>query len=806
MPLQVPSIDDRRYQDLVDEALARIPVHNPAWTNFNDADPGVTLIQLFAFLTENLLYRANQIPERNRRKFLSLLGIPLRPATSARGLVQFGNERGPLETITLGSGLEVDAGQVPFRTTAGLDVLPVEGRVFYKRALPNPPPEIAAYYRQLYASYAGEAPTDFTLYETVPLTLPGPAAEQKGVNLSGETVDSSLWIALLARPGDLPPGSPAAGEDPLRPVREALGGKTVNLGVVPALSEAEGVLGSVGPGAAGAGTGQPLLRFEIPAVPPDGRLATDRLPRYRPLDALPSGDVLTAPGVVQLTLPAAGDLRLWADLEPLEPGTGDFPPTLEDTNLNRRLVTWLRLRLPAGLPGQPGRAAAPAEGAGVSAVKLLWVGINTALVTQRAHVANETLPPGTGEPDQEATLARPPVIPGSVRLWVTSQGRTAEWAATDDLLSAGPEVPARDPRLPPGASAARPAPAEVFTLDPEGGVIRFGDGLRGKRPPFGAQLRATYDYGVGRAGNVGAGAISTGPTLPASIAVANPVPTWGGADAETVREGERQITRYLQHRDRLVTAEDWRLLARRTPGVELGRVEVIPAYNPDLAPNEPGDAPGAVTLLVIPRYDPVQPDAPRPDRLFLNQICTYLDPRRLITTEVFLRGPKYKGIWISIGINVAAGASVAEVRETVKRGVLDFLSPLPTLPEADRENPAVLAALPPGSHAAEGWPLRTPVLKLQLWAVASRPAGVSLVNDVLLAEGLGPSAERIEMTGLELPRVLGIAVTPGEPLALDQLRGQTPSGPPGGDGTGGDGGDGRGRRLVPVPVIPEECR
>jgi len=105
MPLQIPSIDDRRYQDLVTEALARVPVHNPEWTNFNKSDPGVTLIELFAFLTENLLYRANQIPERNRRKFLQLLGVPLQPSASAVGLVTFTNDRGPLETITLNSGI-----------------------------------------------------------------------------------------------------------------------------------------------------------------------------------------------------------------------------------------------------------------------------------------------------------------------------------------------------------------------------------------------------------------------------------------------------------------------------------------------------------------------------------------------------------------------------------------------------------------------------------------------------------------------------------------------------------------------------
>src|SRR5829696_8584443 len=119
MPLTVPAIDTRKYQDLLDEALARIPIHNPEWTNFNQSDPGVTLIQVFAFLTENLLYRSNQIPERNRRKFLSLLGVPLQTATAARGLVAFANERGPLQTITLNADIEVRAGQVPFRIADG---------------------------------------------------------------------------------------------------------------------------------------------------------------------------------------------------------------------------------------------------------------------------------------------------------------------------------------------------------------------------------------------------------------------------------------------------------------------------------------------------------------------------------------------------------------------------------------------------------------------------------------------------------------------------------------------------------------
>ena len=85
MPLQPPSLGESNYRAILDEALARIPVHNPEWTNFNESDPGVTLLQLFAFMTENVLYRANLIPERNRIKFLKLLGIPVQEAARGPG-------------------------------------------------------------------------------------------------------------------------------------------------------------------------------------------------------------------------------------------------------------------------------------------------------------------------------------------------------------------------------------------------------------------------------------------------------------------------------------------------------------------------------------------------------------------------------------------------------------------------------------------------------------------------------------------------------------------------------------------------
>src|SRR3954471_15803910 len=87
MPLPRPILDDRSYQQLRDELVRRIPVYNPEWTDHNPSDPGITLLELFAFLGENLLYRFNQIPESTRLAFLNLLQIPLRPAAAAEALV-----------------------------------------------------------------------------------------------------------------------------------------------------------------------------------------------------------------------------------------------------------------------------------------------------------------------------------------------------------------------------------------------------------------------------------------------------------------------------------------------------------------------------------------------------------------------------------------------------------------------------------------------------------------------------------------------------------------------------------------------
>jgi hypothetical protein len=73
VPVELPNLDDRTYADLVDEARALIPTHAPEWTNHNPSDPGITLIELFAYLSEMMIYRLNRVTDRNMLAFLKLL-------------------------------------------------------------------------------------------------------------------------------------------------------------------------------------------------------------------------------------------------------------------------------------------------------------------------------------------------------------------------------------------------------------------------------------------------------------------------------------------------------------------------------------------------------------------------------------------------------------------------------------------------------------------------------------------------------------------------------------------------------------
>jgi predicted phage baseplate assembly protein len=89
MPLPAPDLDDRRFQDLVDEAKRFVQRRCPEWTDHNVSDPGIILIETFAQMTDHLIYRLNQVPDRMYISFLNLIGLRMLPPTPARAPVTF---------------------------------------------------------------------------------------------------------------------------------------------------------------------------------------------------------------------------------------------------------------------------------------------------------------------------------------------------------------------------------------------------------------------------------------------------------------------------------------------------------------------------------------------------------------------------------------------------------------------------------------------------------------------------------------------------------------------------------------------
>jgi predicted phage baseplate assembly protein len=104
MTLPAPDLDDRRFQELVDDAKRMVMARCPTWTDHNVSDPGVTLIETFAYMTDVLLYRLNRVPDRLYLKFLELIGLQLFPATSARTGVTFFLSSPAQATMTLPTG------------------------------------------------------------------------------------------------------------------------------------------------------------------------------------------------------------------------------------------------------------------------------------------------------------------------------------------------------------------------------------------------------------------------------------------------------------------------------------------------------------------------------------------------------------------------------------------------------------------------------------------------------------------------------------------------------------------------------
>ena len=736
MPIRPPALDDRGFDDLVADLVRRIPAHTPEWTNPREGDPGRTLIDLFAWLGDTILYRANLIPERQRLAFLRLLGAGMRPAIPARGLIQLSiDDPAAVAPVTLASFAAIDK-PVPFETLSDIVVHAIEARAYIKRrTTPDEATKLRDLLPDLRELYGitGQA----SGYVSTPI-FAGGAAEPSGRDVVADSLDKCLWLALLAGTPD--PTQVAA-------VRTELGGgdanrrRVLNVGIAPALSMPES-FDDVG------------IRARIPHIW-EVNTGAGQGDDYLPLEVLADGTAgLTRAGVVRLLLPGKDDMGAPTNdvLQQFRAGVGDRPPRIDDPIVAARLVTWLRLR--------------PAPGTRLAHLKLAWAGVNAVAIEQRRTLGRQVVGQGTGASGLELSLGAGSVEPQSLAIEVEEEEGMRPWRQVADTAAA-----TRDDR--------------VYSLDPEAGTIRFGDGVRGMVPAAGRAIQvARMRAGGGIAGNLPPGSIKAIATPGGGprIKVAQPLPTVGGADTESLADAEARIPATIRHGGRAVTGADYKEIALRTPGVPIGRVEILERFKPQ---QRRDGVPGVVSVMVIPqRYGTAAP-APRPDRPMLETVHAWLDERRPLATELYVIGTDY----VPMGVS----AAVEMVDTTQREAVLEAVS------EAIRLH---LWPLAPGGPDGAGWPLGRAVDDRMIETAIGRVPGVRAVAPVRLF-GRRPGetswrAVREDATGRgrlpllrwQLPELAMLSVAEGDTASATLPAGSSALG-------SGDG--------VAVPVVPEKC-
>ncbi|VAV97425.1 hypothetical protein MNBD_ALPHA04-1379 [hydrothermal vent metagenome] len=736
MPIRPPALDDRSFEDLVSDLLRRVSAHTPDWKSPQQGDPGWTLIELFAWLSDTILYRANLIPERQRLVFLRLLGVQMRAAMAARGVVQLSfDDKKILQASTIPILSRIER-PLSFETLSEVSVMPVEGQCFIKRRpsdfeqiqLDDLLPDLESLYT-ISGSAAG--------YVTTPI-FAGGQSDVNGVDIAADTVDGSLWIALLA-PDPLPATVAAA--------LDALGGgednrgEVLNIGVAPKISAPQ-FFDEIG-------VRQPIeCRWEICTGRGDGN-------EYLPLDILSdTSGGLTGTGIVRLALPGKDDIGAPSNdvTAQYRAGVGDRPPRIDDPVTASRLVSWIRLR--------------PEPEAFVSSLDLSWAGINCVEIEQRRSYGRQTIGRGTGASGQEFELGATSVESSSLAVQVEEEDGLIIWRQVPDVGAAG-------------------ANERVYSLDSEAGVIKFGDGVNGKAPGERRAVQvANMRAGGGNAGNLPAGSITQMAALSGlpKFKLLQPLKLTGGADAETLEQAERRIPSAIRHRNRAVTKQDYVELAQQTPGVQIGRIEILEKFKPH---QRLENMPGAVSVMVIPPSNRTKAPAPRPDRPLLESVHQWIDERRPLSTELYVVGTDY----VPIGISVAVEISDNDRRDEILNNVTNTIH-------------ALIWPLAPGGTEGTGWKLGKTVDDRIVESMVARVPGVLTVAPVKLFEQRGsdtawlrPQADLdgrrlINLESWQLPELtsLGVALGREAPDRLPDM--------PGGS-TLSD--------AVPVPVVPEHC-
>jgi len=600
MSLIAPKLDDRHFQDLVDEAKKRIPHYVKEWTDHNVSDPGVTLIELFAWMTDVLLYRLNQVPDRHYIKFMEMLGLTLQPPQPAKVPVTFWLSAPQATAVTIPAGTEVAStrteteSSIVFTTDADFTVQPPELTAVLSRIAAG---QDQKQYREQNLRRLAAGFEGFEAFSGVP------------------QVDDALYFGFA---NDLS--------------HHILGFQ----------------LDCDSAGGAGIDPTLPPVVWEASTGNADGRW----LPCAVDLDTTKGMNV---GGQILIHLPQMGRYAV-----------------------NKQEQYWVRVRVRdiSAAERQDGMRPYQTSPRLRQIVAATWGGSTPA--THAQQIDNEFLGQSDGAAGQRYQLRVTPILARQPEeaLLVQVEGEAPQpWTEVADFADSN-------------------AYDQHYTLDSVSGELRLGPAVRqpdgtiklfSAIPPRGANLVfRRYRTGGGQIGNVQPGILNTLKTaIPYIARVRNREAAWGGLDAETLEAAMMRAPKILRSRHRAVTEDDFEFLARQALPAAIGRVKCLQPR-----PSAAGRvAPGQIYVLVVPRVaNPagfLAPEQLEPAPDHVARLESYLDERRLLTTQLDIRAPAYRWVAARVQLRAAPGVNQADVESEVLARLYRFLNPLTGGPRGD---------------------------------------------------------------------------------------------------------------------------
>jgi len=623
MPLQAPNLDDRRFADLVAEAKSRIPRYLPEWTDHNTSDPGITLIQLFAWLSEMIMYRLNQVPDLNYIKFLQLIGVERKPAVPATAELTFSLATAGAANVLIPKGTQISA-QVKQQPSAIASAVPApeddqpvvfetDEPIFALRAALQ---KVQVFDGVNFVDYTEANNPTGKSYPAFGTRARDDSSLMLGFNADGQfpAVEINLAVRVFTDPAMLREMSCEVAATRARP---------------PATIAWEYWDGS-------AWESLQILKDETRALTASGHVYL-----LGPKDIKPDK-------LGRFVQPADKEMY-WIRCHLLQ-SQYELAPELDAVLINTvraTAVTTVKDEVVGSSDGQPDQTFTLLNSP-VQAKPPFPV--DARLQQQRKR----TRPPNEAEQEELDKALRERELSKGFWLELDEGLGFKPWDEVEDFFNSG-------------------ADDRHYTLNRATGEIRFGDGEQGAIPVAGANnvVARFYRYGGGARGNVGSATVTDLISTVVGVdSVTNGYPAEGGADEEKVSDTKARAPKEIKARDRAVTTQDFEFIARQTPGVRVRRAHALPLYHPQF----PGvQLPGAITVVIIPESaDP----KPLPSEATMQTVCEYLNQRRLLTNEVFVAPPRYKQVRIEATVFAAATANPAKVKTDIEKALTTYLHPL----------------------------------------------------------------------------------------------------------------------------------